>query len=323
MGALLLLVAAALWGSAFVAQKLCGEHLGPFAVTFLRNLIGGAFIYACFRLRLRFFGRAGIPAGARRSFSGRAFLGGGLCGAVLFAASLSQQIGIGHTSPGVSAFLTSNYMLLIPVFGFFIGRAVRAAVWLCVAMAVAGSYLICIESGAAGFSLGRGEAWTLLCAALFAVQVLCVDRFAPSTDVLAFSCVQQFAGAVLALPFVFLPSERALFTSSNLLAAAWPVVYIAVFSSGIAFTLQNFGQVRTPPAIAAVIMSLESAIGAACGYIVFGDVLSARQIVGCALMLLAVVLSQILPARQKRKSPRPPSQEYGKIQACMKGNDNG
>ena len=293
MGALLLLIAAALWGSAFVAQKMGGDHLGPFAVTFLRNVLGGAFIYLWFRARLRFFGRAGIPEGARRSFSRRTLFGGAVCGVVLFLASVSQQTGIVYTTPGVSAFLTSNYMLLIPVFGLFVGRPAGAAAWLWVAMAVVGSYLICIEPGSAGISVGRGEAWTLLCAALFAAQVLCVDRFAPGTDVLAFSCVQQFIGAICSLPFLFLASERACYTPERLSAAALPVAYIGIFSSGIAYTFQNLGQVRTHPAIAAVIMSLESAIGAICGYAVFGDVLSPRQLVGCAVMLAAVVLSQI------------------------------
>lgn len=296
MGAILLLTAAALWGSAFVAQKLCGDHLGPFAVTFSRNVIAALFIYGCFRLRLRFFGRAGIPQGGG-SFSRRAFAGGAICGVALFMASLSQQIGIADTTPGVSAFLTSNYMLLTPVFGLFVGRRASPVVWVWVALAIAGSYLICIAPDSDGFSLGRGEAWTLLCAALFAVQVLCVDRFAPGTDVLAFSCVQQIAGAVCSFPFLFLASERAYYTASHLSAALWPMLYIGVLSSGIAYTCQNLGQVRTPPAIAAVIMSLESAIGAVCGYLVLGDVLTPRQFVGCAVMLAAVVLSQIGPSR--------------------------
>ena len=292
MGPILLLVAALLWGSAFVAQKLAAAHLGPFAVTFARNVIGGAFIYLCFRLRLRFWGRAGIPAGAR-SFSPRAFAGGVAAGVALFAASVAQQVGIAHTSPGISAFLTSNYMILVPLFGFFIGRRAGARVWLWVALALGGTYLLCIEPSAAAFALGRGEAWTLLCAAFFAVQVLCVDRFAPGTDILAFSCIQQFTGAACAAPFLFAAAERAFYTAAHLAAAAGPILYIAILSSGIAYTCQNLGQVRTPPAVAAIIMAQESAIGAICGALVLGDVLTARQLVGCGIMLAAVILSQI------------------------------
>lgn len=293
MGPLLLFIAATLWGSAFVAQKLGGNHLGPFAMTFLRNIIAAVFLYGCFRLRLRFFGRAGIPEGAKRSFSRRAFFGGLMCGAALFLASLAQQIGIAYTTPGVSAFLTTNYMLLIPVFGIFVGRVARPVVWIWVVCAIIGSYFICISADSEGVSLGRGEAWTLLCAALFAVQVLCVDRFAPGTDVVAFSCVQQLAGALFGLPFVFMASERAYYTSEHLTAAIWPLLYVGILSSGIAYTCQNLGQVRTPPALAAIIMSLESAIGAICGYLILGDVLTPRQFVGCTIMFATVLLSQV------------------------------
>jgi len=297
MGVVLLLIAAFLWGTTFVAQKTGADHLGPFAITFSRNVLGAAFIYMCFRLRLRFFGRLGIPEGARHSFSPRAFLGGVACGIALFVASLAQQVGIIHTSPGVSAFLTSNYMLLIPVFGLFVGRPARPSVWLWVAMAVAGSYLICISPDAKVITLGRGEAWTLLSAVLFAVQVLLVDRFAPGTDVIAFSCIQQFTGAFCSLPFLFLASERAYYTPEHLSAAVWPVLYIAIFSGGIAYTFQNLGQVRTPPTIAAIIMSLESVIGAVSGYIVLGDVFTGRQLAGCAMMFAAVALSQFFKSR--------------------------
>lgn len=301
MGPILLLLAALLWGSAFVAQKLAAEHLGPFAVTCARNVIGGAFIYLCFRLRLRFWGRAGIPAGAR-SFSPRAFAGGVAAGVALFLASLSQQIGIIYTTPGISAFLTSNYMILVPLFGLFVGRRAGARVWLWAALALGGTYLLCVEPSAAVPALGRGEAWTLLCAALFAVQVLCVDRFAPGTDILAFSCIQQFTGAVCAAPFLFTAAERAFYTTAHLAAAIGPLLYIAILSSGIAYTCQNLGQVRTPPALATIIMAQESAIGAICGALVLGDVLTTRQIVGCGVMLAAVILSQIFNRTEQARA---------------------
>lgn len=295
MGPLLLFLAALIWGTAFVAQKMCVGHLGPFAVTFFRNAIGAAFIYLCFRLRLKFLGRLGIPQGSR-SFSRRAFAGGALAGTALFFASLTQQTGIEHTTPGISAFLTSNYMILVPVFGLFVGRVPKPAVWLWTALALAGTYFICIDPAAESFAVGRGEAWTLLCAVLFAMQVLAVDRFAPGTDILAFSCVQQIAGAVCALPFVLsLSSERAFFTMEHLHAALWPLLFVAVMSSGIAYTLQNLGQVRTHPALACIIMSLESAIGAITGYFILGDTLTSRQIAGCSVLLAAVILSQTNP----------------------------
>ena len=296
MGPLLLFIAALLWGSAFVAQKLCAGHLGPFAVTCFRNVIATVFIYACFRLRLRFMGRAGIPDGSR-SFTRRSFAGGGISGIALFLASLTQQTGIEYTTPGISAFLTSNYMLLVPIFGLFVGRRTDALVWIWAALALIGTYLLCIDPSADVLGVGRGEAWTLLCAVLFAIQVLCVDRFAPGTDVLAFSCIQQMTGALCAFPFLFLESERAMFTVEHLYAAILPLLFIAIFSSGIAYTFQNLGQVRTPPALACIIMSLESAIGVLCGYFFLGDTLTSRQLAGCTVMFLAVILSQLVKGK--------------------------
>jgi len=293
MGALILFLAAFLWGSAFVAQKLAAGHMGPFAVLFFRNLVGGVFLLAvCFASR----------RGIRAAFTRKAALGGLVCGILLFFASLCQQIGIECTTPGISAFLTCNYLVLVPVFWFlahFAGLGGRArpprGVLAAVALALAGSYLLCVAPGES-FRLGRGEAWTLLCAALFALQILAVDRFAPGTDIFAFSCLQQFAGTACSLPFLALASERAHYTLADVSAAFWPLMYIAVFSSGIAFTCQNYGQMRCPPVLAAIVMSLESAIGALCGWICLGDALSARQAAGCAILFFAVVFSQVASA---------------------------
>lgn len=283
MGAVALLLAAFLWGTAFVAQKLGGNHIGPFALTFARNAVAALFLYIICAVRGK----------AKSAFTRRTFLSGLACGIALFFASLSQQIGIADTTPGISAFLTSNYILLVPVFGIFANRkpGLDAFVW--VVLALAGAYLICIGEGE-GFSIGRGEAWTLLCAALFAIQILLVDRFAPGTDIFAFSCAQQLAGAFCASPFLFLASERAFYVPEELLSAILPILYIAIFSSGIAYTCQNYGQTRCPPMLAAIIMALESAIGAVSGWLFLGDSLTTRQLAGCGILLFTVIASQTI-----------------------------
>lgn len=284
MGALILFVAALFWGCAFVAQKLGGDHLGPFAVTFSRNLAGGLFLL-------------GVCAARRRSgvFNRKAVVGGFAGGAILFFASLTQQIGIADTTPGISAFLTSNYVLLVPVFGLFAGRKPTLLSFVWVAFALAGTYLLAIDNAQPGLtSIGRGEAWTLLCAVLFALQILAVDRFAPGTDIFAFSCVQQFTGMIFAMPFLMLASERAHYNMADISAAVWPVLFIGIFSSGIAYTCQNIGQTRCPPMLAAVIMTLESAIGALAGYVILGDAFTPRQMAGAGIMFATAILSQIL-----------------------------
>ena len=286
MGPLLLLLTTFIWGTAFLAQKYGADSFGPFALTSFRNFLGGGFLLTLIALRRR---RGGFAA--RRSA-----VAGVWCGLPLFAAMLAQQIGIEHTTPGISAFLTTNYVIFVPLATIVLTRRLpRAAVWAGMALAIVGTWLICMNGEA--MSLGRGEAWTILCAALFSVQMLAVDHFAPTCDVLVMSAAQLVTAAVCSLPFVLLPSECArLAECSFSLASLWPLVYLGVFSSGIAYTLQNYGQARTPPALAAIILSMESVFGALSGYVVRGDVMTVAQFVGCSLVFSAVVVSQ-LPAK--------------------------
>jgi len=286
LGPLLFFICAVLWGTAFVAQKASADILGPFAVLFSRGALAAAFLFVWSR----------IVRG--RGFTREAWTGGAIVGSLLFVASLVQQVGIASTTPGISAFLTSNYILIVPVLGMFVGRPTHWIVWIGAGVALVGSYFICIDPSA-GFSVGRGEMLTLLCAFLFAAQILSIDRYAPKTDVLALSCVVQLSLVVFAAPFLFLPSEIARFTPERLAAAVGPVLYLGIVSSGIAFTLQNFGQRRTPPTLASVIMSLESVFGAISGYVWSGDVMTARQVFGCALLFVTAAATPLLALRRK------------------------
>ena len=287
MGPLLLFLTTFIWGTAFLAQKVGAETLGPFAMTCLRNVLGGAFLLGCIAVRRR---RAAAPehdAAATRS----SVFAGVCCGVPLFFAMLTQQIGIERTTPGISAFLTANYVLIVPVGAALLSRRMPPAfVWAGVAMALVGTYFISVSGET--LSLGVGEAWTLLCAALFSVQMLAVDRFAKGSDVLVMSATQLLTCAAIGLPCLLLPSEwpqvAAFFSSlASRPSSLLPVFYCGVFSSGIAYTLQNFGQAKTPAGIAAILLSMESVFGALSGYVAFGDRLTARQLVGCALVFVA------------------------------------
>ena len=293
IGPALILLCTVIWGSAFVAQKLGAGHFGPFAICCYRNLLAGLFLWGGVRLRDRQFK-------VERTNGRTVYLGGTLSGIVLFASMLAQQLGIERTTPGISAFLTANYVLFVPVFAWlFVGRRPGAGIWFGVALALAGTYFLSFSSAEGdGFGLGAGEAWTLACAVLFAVQILVVDRFARVCDVLRFSMVQMFAAGLVALPFVFLPSELARTSWDSFLKGIPALVYLGIFSSGIAYTLQNLGQARTPPALAAIIMSMESVFGALFGWLLLGDLMTVRQLFGCALVFSAVVLSQLIPSRR-------------------------
>lgn len=293
LGPLLLFICAFLWGTSFVAQKASTVNLGPFTVIFSRGVLAAVFLFAWAK-----FARS-------RGFTRTAWIGGGLIGFMLILAMLAQQIGIASTSPGISAFLTSNYILIVPVLGTFVGRPTHGIVWIGAAIALVGSYFICIDPSA-GFSVGRGELWTLLCAFLFAVQILCIDRYAPKTDVLALSCVAQLSIVVLSAPFLLLESEKSLYLNLPALSASsafstvlFPIFYLGIVSSGVAYTLQNFGQRHTPPALATIVMSLESVFGALSGYLWSGDVMTTRQLAGCALLFLAATATPLMAAKRK------------------------
>ena len=296
MGVLLLLLATFIWGTAFLAQKVVAGNLGPIAVTVLRNILGGVFLLVCILVRRR----------QRRSPSApmvRSVIAGCCCGVPLFFAMLTQQVGIVDTTPGISAFLTANYVLLVPVGAALIRRRLPPAyIWCGVFLALFGTLLICLppeqwsQLSGLGRGIGRGEAYTLVCAVLFTVQMLVVDHFAAKSDLLVMSMSQLFTCVLLGLPFLLLSSEASCLASFSFrsFSSIWPIIYLGVFSSGIAYTLQNVAQSRTPPSLAAILMSLESVFGALSGWIVLGDTMTTAQFWGCALVFAAAVVTQVV-----------------------------
>lgn len=290
MGPLLILLCTIIWGTAFLFQKTGSEHYGPFALTCYRNILAGFFLMGTVFVRDRFIK---VSRDARKEY-----IGGAMSGVVLFAAMSTQQIGIEHTTPGISAFLTANYILLVPVFTWIIGRG-RACwnVWTGVALAIAGTYLIS-AFGASGFGIGKGELWTLLCAVLFAMQIMVVDTFAPHCDVIRFSMVQTFVAGICAAPFLLLPSEASRLTFEHFRAGWFSLFYVGVMSSGIAYTMQNLGQARCNASVAAVLMSFESVVGAVSGWLVLDDAFSTAQTVGCTLVFFAVLISAVSASKR-------------------------
>ena len=304
-GAFLLLVTTFIWGTAFLAQKYGADHLGAVSFTVLRNILGGFFLLAL--IALRAVGRSFRADGSRESggrAAGRSVLAGVFCGIPLFFAMSAQQVGVTYTTPGICAFLTTNYVLFVPILASVVTRRLpRGYVWFGAVLALAGTYLICLTGeGAAAESfagIGKGELWSLACAVLFAIQMMVVDHFARSSDLLVMSVSQLFTCALVGAPLMFLlPSETARLSLGAVRDAAMPLVYCGVFSSGVAYTLQNVAQSRTSASVAAIVLSTESVFGALSGWIVLHDVLSAGQFCGCALVFVAVVATQLLAARK-------------------------
>lgn len=283
-GVLILTLAALIWGTAFVAQNSAAEHVPTFIFIFLRYLIGAAVLLPV----VLFSDRKKTREQKKAEWGKPALLGGFFCGIALFLGSSFQQLGF--TDPamtsGKSAFVTALYIVFTPLLGLFIGKKVPLRVWICVAAAGIGMYFLCLH-GEASFSYG--DLYTLACALFFTFHILVVDRYSKNTDCVKLSIVQFLTagtiGGILSLctETVALPA---------LTSAALPILYAGVFSSGIAFTLQTVGQRTCPPAVAPIVMSLESVFGALSGWIILNEKMSLVQILGCVLIFAAILFTQ-------------------------------
>ncbi len=291
-GVFILLATALIWGGSFVAQKLGMDHIGPFAFTFFSDLLAGAFLFSL--VLLRALARRGMPSWSRTDIIGGAISGLGLWGGMML-----QQIGIQWTSPGVCAFLTANYILVVPILGFFTGRRPKAFIWPCVAIALLGSWFLCNPSaGAAGASssgLPLGELLSIACAIVFGAQICVAERFMsrPDADALQLTCVSFVVGAVLCVPFLPLSTERPLLTCSNICGAMGAIAFCGFLSSGLACTLQNVGLKFVAPAVAAIVLAQESVFATIFGVLFLGDSFTMHQIAGCVLVFAAVIMTQL------------------------------
>ena len=214
--------------------------------------------------------------------------GGLACGVILCIASNLQQFGIMEASVGKSGFFTALYIVMIPVIGIFIGKRPGIKLWFCVALAVVGMYLLCMKDGS--FTIERADIMLLLCALAFSFHILVVDYFSPKVDGVKMSCIQFFVCGVLsAVGMLFTETPDI----SNIQAAWLPLLYAGLLSCGVGYTLQIVGQKGINPVIASLIMSLESVISALAGWVILGQVLSPKEILGCVLMFVAIIITQI------------------------------
>ena len=284
-----MLIAAAIWGFAFVAQKQA-EAVPAFTLVFARSLLGTVFLFFLIILLDRVL-RTGRRLVSKKGldFTKTEIIGGTCCGMILSIASVLQQAGMNNgTDAGKSAFITALYVVLVPVFGLVLKKRAPINAWFSVGIAVVGFYLLCITDG---FSLEFSDALVLLCAVVFAVHILVIDRFSPKCDGVRMSCIQFAVVTVVTLIFsLILESPMKL---DAIGASIWPIVMLGIGSSGIAYTLQIIAQSRISPAVAAIIMSLESVFGLLSGVIVLGETMNTRQYIGCAIVFVAVLLSQL------------------------------
>ncbi|MCC6093678.1 MAG: DMT family transporter [Eubacterium sp.] len=295
-----LLLAALIWGTTFVAQSIAAQSMGTFTYNFCRFYVGALVLLPVAVLVGRKDplspGYTGKPVpGITRSIHERRrdlLVAGTACGIILFLAGSFQQMGLEYTTAGKSGFITALYIILVPVFGLFLHKKCPPAVWAAVILAVIGFYLLCVREG---FSINRGDLITLGCSCMFAIHILTIDHFIPRVNGVQLSCIQFLVAGTLSVISAFLletPSIHAM------ILCIGPILYAGILSSGIAYTLQIIGQRGLNPALASLLMSLESVISAISGWIILGDALSGKEILGCVLVFSGVILAQ-LPARNK------------------------
>lgn len=285
-GVIALLGATVIWGSAFIAQSVGMDKIGPFTFQAVRCFLAVVFLFpasALFSKGKPFWKSWADPALWRSGI---------ICGLALFAASSLQQIGLVYTDAGKAGFLTAMYIVFVPFLGLFLGQRPGRNALLSLIPAIVGLYLLSCTSVS---GINKGDVLLLLCAVAFSVQILLIDRHCAGLDGLKLNCIQALVVAVLSVPSALLTET----VDASLIASCWlPLGYAGVLSMGVAYTLQIVGQKRVAPSAAALLMSLESVFAALFGWLLLHETMTRAEELGCALVFAAVVISQ-LPEKKK------------------------
>lgn len=282
-GSLLLFLAAIIWGVAFVAQSVGMDYVGPFTFNCVRTLIGGLVLIPC----IVFLNRGKVKKKTDFTEKKRLLLGGICCGVALTTGSTLQQFGIMYTTVGKAGFITAFYIIIVPILGLFLGKKCGLSVWISVVIALAGLYFLCITDG---FSIGKGDIYVFLGAIAFSIHILVIDYFTQFNDGVKMSCIQFFVCGILC----FVPMMLFEHPEISMILLAWkPILYAGVMSCGVAYTLQIVGQKNMNPTVASLILSLESVTSVIAGFLVLHQNLSHRELIGCGLMFVAIVLAQL------------------------------
>lgn len=288
-GKLVLFIASLLWGTCFVFQKIGMDYIGAYTLGVFRFLLG-AFTLIPLIVFLDKMENKKHPkkSGVDGSFLDKnLYLGGGVCGTTLFAAASLQQIGLKYTTAGKAGFLTSLEIVLVAVIMICITRKVQVNTLIGVLLAVIGMYLLCMVEG---FYLEKGDAYELAGVIFWAMQILAIDKYSKMVDVIKLSFVQFVTTGILSFVFMVVFEKP---QWNDIRNGVIPILYTAIIEVAVAYTLQIIGQRDTPPAIAAIILSLEAVFSVISGAVILGETMSLREIIGCLCMLAAVIISQL------------------------------
>ncbi len=290
-----LVLAALIWGIAFVAQSVAMDHVGAFTFNGLRSVLGGIVLLPVIAVSSAAKKKAGTYQPMDKAGKRALIIGGIICGICLCVATNLQQFALKDAEAGKAGFITALYIVIVPVLGIFFKKKVRPIIWACVAIAVAGMYLLCVSGS---MSLATSDILLMLCALVFSFHILAIDHFSPKVDGVKLSCIQFLVcgGISCILMFIFEKPDWA-----NICAAYVPLLYAGILSCGVAYTFQILGQKDFNPTVASLILSLESVFSTLAGWILLNQTLSAVELGGCALIFIAIILAQ-LPSRKKEKA---------------------
>lgn len=294
---ILLFITAVIWGVAFVAQSAGMDYVGPYTFNAVRCLLGGIVLIPCVFFLTRSAKKEQKKDGTASKMPVMdrpkdLLIGGLICGFMMFVSTTLQQVGIAYTTVAKAGFITALYIIIVPILGIFLKRKAGLKIWISVVIALVGLYLLCMKGS---LSLSKGDFLILICSICFAIHIMVVDHFTDKVSGTKLSCIQfLFAGALSSvLMFLFEEPHWAD------IGAAWlPICYAGILSCGVAYTFQIIGQRGTDPTIASLILSLESVVSVLAGWILLGETLSPREILGCVLMFGAIILAQINPKKQ-------------------------
>lgn len=294
---LLLLMTAIIWGSAFIAQSKGADVIGPFTFNTVRYALAVVallpVIYIFSRKRNR---ENTVDQNIPKANGTKTLIIGGIAtGIALFTASSLQQYAMAFTTAAKAGFITTLYVILVPIVGIFLKKKIRPIIWFCALLAVIGLYLLSIKPGT--FSISRGDFFVLLCALAFTGHILIIDYFSPKTDGVKLSCI-QFAVVSIASFVAMMMTET--FVLSEVLDAIIPLLYTGILSSSVGYTCQIIAQKKADPVISSLILSLESVFAAIFGALILHESMSGREITGCAIMFVAIIIAQ-LPEKKNRR----------------------
>ena len=282
---LLLILASIIWGCAFVAQNVGMNYIGPWTFSTIRFLIAGFSLLAIIPILDK--KRTHVIRPKTKEEKQKLLLGSVLCGLALSIGSIVQQIAMLTVPVAKAGFLTTLYVLFVPIITLLFGKKIPLKVWIGIAMALFGLYLL---SMAGNLALGIGEIFLILAAFLFAIHIIIIGHFSTRVDPVRLSCGQLLIGGfATVIPMIVI--ERP--TIVSILAAYIPLLYTGIFSSCVAYTLQIFAQKEANPTIAGMLLSLESVFAALAGYLILNQVLNTRELIGCVIIFIAIVIAQL------------------------------